>query len=298
LASKGSNYLPMTILVRIVLLTLAGVSSAGAELKVASLSTIATEIAENVGESAVRVRPLIKAGIDPHDFQPSPRDMQEIEGADLVVLTGKGMEGYLTKLEGAVGGKAKFVDVGAEIPTLTLEEDGRLVEDPHWWHSIANMKKATSVIRKHFVEADPANKALYARNATEYLVKLTDLEKWVRQEIAALPRDRRKLVTSHDALQYFAQEYGFKIYAIEGVSTEDQPSSKKITELIDIIRAQQVKAVFFESVANPKVISEITKETGAKVGGELFVDGLGEKKASTYSDMIRHNVQMIVDNLK
>jgi zinc/manganese transport system substrate-binding protein len=288
----------MTILVRIVLLTLAGVSSAGAELKVASLSTIATEIAENVGESAVRVRPLIKAGIDPHDFQPSPRDMQEIEGADLVVLTGKGMEGYLTKLEGAVGGKAKFVDVGAEIPTLTLEEDGRLVEDPHWWHSIANMKKATSVIRKHFVEADPANKALYARNATEYLVKLTDLEKWVRQEIAALPRDRRKLVTSHDALQYFAQEYGFKIYAIEGVSTEDQPSSKKITELIDIIRAQQVKAVFFESVANPKVISEITKETGAKVGGELFVDGLGEKKASTYSDMIRHNVQMIVDNLK
>jgi zinc/manganese transport system substrate-binding protein len=288
----------MTILVRIVLLTLAGVSSAGAELKVASLSTIATEIAENVGESAVRVRPLIKAGIDPHDFQPSPRDMQEIEGADLVVLTGKGMEGYLTKLEGAVGGKAKFVDVGAEIPTLTLEEDGRLVEDPHWWHSIANMKKATSVIRKHFVEADPANKALYARNATEYLVKLTGLEKWVRQEIAALPRDRRKLVTSHDALQYFAQEYGFKIYAIEGVSTEDQPSSKKITELIDIIRAQQVKAVFFESVANPKVISEITKETGAKVGGELFVDGLGEKKASTYSDMIRHNVQMIVDNLK
>jgi zinc/manganese transport system substrate-binding protein len=289
---------PTIILVSMVFSTLAAVSSAGAGLKVASLSTIATEIAENVGGSAVRVRPLIRAGIDPHDFQPSPRDMQEIEGADLVVLTGKGMEGYLTKLEGAVGGKAKFVDVGAEIPTLTLEEDGRLVEDPHWWHSIANMKKATSVIRKHFVEADPTNKALYTRNAAEYLVKLTDLEKWVRQEIAALPRDRRKLVTSHDALQYFAQEYGFKIYAIEGVSTDDQPSSKKITELIDIIRAQQVKAVFFESVANPKVISEITKETGAKVGGELFVDGLGEKKASTYPDMIRHNVQMIVDNLK
>ena len=288
----------MKTLMRIALLILAWVSSAGAELKVASLSTIATEIAENVGGSAVRVIPLIRAGIDPHDFQPSPRDLQEIEGADLVVLTGKGMEGYLTKLEGAVGGKAKFVDVGAEIPTLTLEEDGRLVEDPHWWHSIANMKKATSVIRKHFVEADPANKTLYARNAAEYLVKLTDLEKWVRLEIAALPRDRRKLVTSHDALQYFAQEYGFKIYAIEGVSTEDQPSSKKITELIDTIRAQQVKAVFFESVANPKVISEITKETGAKVGGELFVDGLGEKKASTYSDMIRHNVEMIVENLK
>ncbi|HEY6675182.1 MAG TPA: metal ABC transporter substrate-binding protein, partial [Terrimicrobium sp.] len=97
---------------------------------------------------------------------------------------------------------------------------------------------------------------------------------------------------------YFAQEYGFKIYAIEGVSTEDQPSSKKVADLINKIREQEVKAVFFESIKNPKVITEITKETGAKTGGELFVDGLGEKEASTYSDMIRHNIQTIVENLK
>ena len=172
------------------------------------------------------------------------------------------------------------------------------MEDPHWWHSIANMKKATSVVRRQFVEADPTNKALYVKNAAAYLAKLTDLEKWVRQEIAKLPRDKRKLVTSHDALQYFAQEYGFKIYAIEGVSTEDQPSSKKVTDLINTIREQEVKAVFFESIKNPKVITEITKETGAKTGGELFVDGLGEKEASTYPDMIRHNIQTIVENLK
>jgi zinc/manganese transport system substrate-binding protein len=213
------------------------------------------------------------------------------------LLSGKGIEGYLTKLEDAVGNKAKFVDVGAEIPTLTLKEDGRTVEDPHWWHSIANMKRATSVVRRHFAEADPANKALYAENAAAYLAKLTDLEKWVRQEIAKLPRDKRKLVTAHDALQYFAEEYGFKIYAIEGVSTEDQPSSKKVTDLIKTIREQEVKAVFFEG-KNPKVTTEIMKETGAKTGGELFVDGLGETEASTYSGMMRHNVQTIVDNLK
>ena len=173
-----------------------------------------------------------------------------------------------------------------------------VVEDPHWWHSIANMKSATSVVRRQFVEADPPNKALYMKNAAAYQAKLTDLEKWVRQQVAELARDQRKLVTSHDALQYFAQEYGFKIYAIEGVSTEDQPSSKKVTDLINTIRTQRVKAVFFESIANPKVITEITRETGAKIGGELFVDGLGEKEASTYSDMIRHNIQTIVKNLK
>ena len=288
----------MKIGLKILLIISAGIAGANAELKVASLSTITTEIAQNVGGTAVRVAPLIRPGIDPHDFQPSPWDVREIEGADLVLLTGKGMEGYLTKLEDAVGNKIKFVDVGAEIPTLTLKEDGRIVEDPHWWHSIANMKKATSVIRRHFAEADPANKALYAKNAAAYLAGLADLEKWVRTEIAKLPRDGRKLVTSHDALQYFAQDYGFKIYAVEGVSTDDQPSSKKVTDLINTIQEQEVKAVFFESIKNPKVITEITKETGAKIGGELFVDGLGDKEASTYSDMIRHNVQTIVENLK
>ena len=288
----------MKTMVTILFVAVAWATFARAELKVASLSTITTEIAQSVGGAAVRVTPLIKAGMDPHHFQPSPWDVREIEGADLVLLTGKGMEGYLTKLEDAIGNKAKFIDVGAEIPSLTLEEAGRIVEDPHWWHSIGNMRKATMAVKRHFVEADPANKALYVKNTAAYLANLTDLEKWARQEIAQLPRDKRKLITSHDALRYFAREYGFKIYAIEGVNTDDQPSSKKVTDLISAIRAQEVKAVFFESIENPKVITEITKETGAKIGGELFVDGLGEKNASTYADMIRHNITTIVENLK
>lgn len=288
----------MKMLVGLLVLSLTSVVCLHAELRIASLSTITTEIAENVGGEAARVIPLIKAGIDPHDFQPSPQDVREIESADLVLLTGKGMEGYLTKLEEAVGNKAKFVDVGESIPSLTLEEDGRQVEDPHWWQSIANMVKATNVVRKHFVEADPSNKALYEKNAAAYLTTLTELQKWASQEVAKLPRDKRKLVTSHDAFQYFARDYGFQIYAIEGVSTDDQPSSKKVTNLINTIRDQKVKAVFFESIENPKVVTEITKETGAKIGGELYADGLGEKDASTYSGMMRHNITSIVGNLK
>jgi ABC-type Zn uptake system ZnuABC Zn-binding protein ZnuA len=282
----------------LLVLSLASAVCLRAELKVASLSTITTEIAQKVAGGAAQVIPVIKAGIDPHDFQPSPQDVREIESAELVLLTGKGMEGYLTKLEEAVGNKAKFVDVGESIPSLTLEEDGRQVEDPHWWQSIANMMKATNVVRKHFVEADPSNKALYEKNAAAYLATLTELQKWASQEVAKLPRDKRKLVTSHDAFQYFARDYGFKIYAIEGVSTDDQPSSKKVTDLINTIRDQKVKAVFFESIENPKVVAEITKETGARIGGELYADGLGEKDASTYSGMMRHNITSIVGNLK
>lgn len=269
-----------------------------AELTVASLSTITTDIAKNVGGDKVRVIPVIKPGIDPHEFQPTPEDVKEIVTADLVLITGKHLEGYLTKLEESAGGAGKFVDTGAAFPSLKLEEDGKPVEDPHWWHSVANVKKAAVVVEKRFEEADPANKAVYEKNLAAYLGTLKDLEIWAKREVATLPRDKRKLVTSHDAFQYLAHDFGFKIYSIEGVSTEDEPSSKKIADLINTIKAEGVKAVFFESIENPKVVAEITKETGAKVGGDLYADGLGDKEAKTYPEMVKYNIGTIVNSLK
>ncbi len=278
----------MKALLAILSLSLAWFGSARAELQVASLSTITTDIARNVGGDQVKVIPIIKPGIDPHEFAPSPTDVKLVEEADLVLITGKGIEGYLTKLEEAAGGKAKFVDTGAASSSLKMEEEGKTVEDPHWWHSIANVQKATGVVEEAFAAADPANQAVYAKNAAAYLSRLNDLQKWATEEIAALPRDQRKLVTSHDAFQYFARDYGFKIYAIEGVTTEDEPSSKKIAGLINTIKREGVKAVFFENIENPKVVTEITKETGAKVGGALYADGLGDKEGP---EVLRQKMQ-------
>ena len=273
-------------------------SVARADLTVASLSTITTDMAKNIGGDKVRVIAVIKPGIDPHEFQPAPEDVKKVVTADLVLLTGKHLEGCLTKLEESAGGAGKFVDVGAAFPSLKLEEDGKPVEDPHWWHSIENVMKAVGVVEKRFVEADPANRAAYEKNAAAYIARLKDLETWARREVATLPREKRKLVTSHDALQYFARDFGFQIYAIAGVSTQDEPSSRKIASLINTIKSEGVKAVFFESIENPKVVAEITRETGAKVGGELYADGLGDKEANTYTDMMRHNIATIVDSLK
>jgi zinc/manganese transport system substrate-binding protein len=286
----------MKALIGILSLSMALLLDARAELTVASLSTITTDIAKNVGGDAIELIPIMKPGIDPHEFQPSPSDVKQVESADLVLITGKGIEGYLTKLEEAVGNKAKFVDTGRTIPSLRLEEEGTIVEDPHWWHSVENVKKAIVVVKKQFIDADPANKSTYERNAAAYIAKLDDLQKWAKQEISKLPREERKLVTSHDAFQYFARDFGFRIYAVEGVSSDDQPSSKKVADLIKTIRTEGVKAVFFE--ANPKVIREVTKETGARTGGQLYADGLGVKEASTYVDMVRHNVTTIVEGLK
>ena len=115
--------------------------------------------------------------------------------------------------------------------------------------------------------------------------------------MAKVPRDQRKLVTSHDAFQYFARDFGFTIYPIKGISSDDEPSSKKVAELIAIIRKQKVKAIFPENIENPKVMSEITRETGVKVAGKLYADGLGEDAAATYDGMVRNNVSTIASAL-
>jgi zinc/manganese transport system substrate-binding protein len=271
--------------------------SPAAPLKVSSFSTITTDIATNVGGDLVQITPLVKPGVDPHEFQPSPGDIKAVSESDVVLLTGKGIEGYLGKLK-ENSGHAVFVDTGAAFPSLRMVDDGKKVEDPHWWHSIANVKKATLVVKDALAKADPAHAADYEKNARAYLDQLDALEAWAKEKIATLPRDKRKLVTSHDAFQYFARDFGFKIYAIEGVSSEDEPSSKKVANLIQTIKDQGVKAVFFENIENPKVIQEITRETGAKIGGELYADGLGDKEATTYVDMIKHNITTIVESLK
>ena len=280
-----------------------GLGLAGAApLQVASLSTVLSDVAREVGGDKVAVEEIVKPGVDPHEFSPSPGDVQAVAGADVVLISGKGLEGYLAKLEESAGGAAgKYVNVGDGIGvSLTLKEEGRTVEDPHWWHSVANVKKATEVVKAAFDRADPADRAVFDTNAAKYESNLGKLDNEMRVEIAALPRDKRKLVTSHDAFQYFARDYGFKIYPVEGVSTADEPSSKQVAELLGTIKDQKVKAVFFENTQNPKVLAQITQETGATVGGELYADGLGtpESGAGTYVAMMRRNVGTIVGALK
>ncbi len=279
-----------------------GLAAAAPALKVASLSTVLTDVAHNVGGDRVQVIEIVKAGVDPHEFQPTPGDVQAIAGADLVLISGKGLEGYLAKLESSAGGPAgKYVNVGSQLKgSLKLKEDGRTVEDPHWWHSVDNVRQAVAVVRDALTRADAAGKDAFAANATAYLARLDALERDLKLKVAELSRDKRKLVTSHDAFGYFARDYGFKVYPVEGVSTADEPSSRQIADLIATLKEQKVKAVFFENTQNPKVLTAITRETGAAVGGELYADGLGtsDGDAATYEEMMRHNVRTMVEALK
>lgn len=286
---------------------------AAEKLRVSSFSTILSEIATEVGGDRVDVTAHVKPGVDPHEFQPTPADLKTVGDAQVILLSAKHMESYVGKLKEATGTKAALVEVGDGFPSLKLKgghdhghEHGKghkhdhdeEVEDPHWWHSVANMQRATKIVRDAFIKAAPADKAAFTTNAAKYVARLDALQKWVKAKVAELPRDKRKLVTSHDAFQYFAKENGFTIFAIEGVSSTEQPSSKNVAAMIATIKAQGVKAVFPESIENPKVLKEVTRETGAKVGSALYADGLGEGALSTYEGMYKHNVTAIVEALK
>ena len=263
--------------------------SVRADLTVASLSTVTSDLARNIGGTHVKVDAIIRPGIDPHGFEPTTGDVRKVADADLVLYTGKGMEGFLGKLREAAGTKARFVDAGAAIPAISMNEEGRKVEDPHWWHSVENMRRASRTVEEAFEKADPAMAPDYRSNEAAYLASLDELQRWIRVKLAELPRSRRKHVT---------KDYGFTIYPVKGISTGEEPSSKHVKEVIGIIREQGVKALFLENIENSRPVEQISNETGAKVGGTLYSDGLGDSEASTYDSMMRHNVSTIVDDLK
>ncbi len=265
-------------------------ASAAEKLDIVSFSTVLSEIAREVGGAEVMVHDLVKPGIDPHEYEPTPADLKEVSGARLILTNGRHLENYLNKLQEASGGEAELLAVGDHLAGLT--------EDPHWWNSVNYVEAATRIVRAKLSQLDPGAAAVFSKNAKTYLASLDDLKRWARRKIAELPRDRRRLVTAHGAFQYFGRDYRFAISAIEGVNSESEPSNRHVAELIDQIKRERVKAIFLESTLNPKVTEEITRETGAKIGGVLYADGLGPGAAGTYAGMFKHNVSTIVDALK
>ncbi len=264
--------------------------AAAEKIRVSSFSTVLTEIAREVGGDRVTVTGHVRPGVDPHEYEPKPADLRTVADSQLILLSAKHMEGYVGKLKQSTGTKGALIEVGDRLPSPDA--------DPHWWQSVGNVQRAVKIVRDELTKISPADTALFAANAERYVARLDALKKWTKEKLAELPRDRRKLVTSHDAFQYFARENGFTIYAIEGVSSSDQPSSKKVADIVRAIKEAGVKTIFPESIENPKVLKEITRETGARVGPELYADGLGEGEAATYEGMYKHNVTAVVDALK
>jgi zinc/manganese transport system substrate-binding protein len=294
---------------RILLIALAALVAAPATgedaqprtLAVATTSIIA-DLVRSVGGERVDVKALVGANGDAHVYSPTPGDAKEVAGATIVFVNGLGLEGWLPRLVTASGTKAPVVTVTKGITPLRMPDEdhpGRSVIDPHAWQSIADAKIYVANIRDGLGAADPAGKAAYEADAQAYLAKLDALEAEVRAAIAAIPAERRKIITTHDAFGYFGTAYGMSFIAPEGVSTDSEPSAKDVARIIRQIRKQKIPAVFLENVSDPRLIEQIARETGATIGGKLYSDALSEPNgpASTYIDMMRHNVRELAKAL-
>lgn len=285
----------------------------GDPISVVATFSVLGDLVLNVGGDRVDVHVLVPSGADAHTFEPTPEDAAALEDADLIVENGFGFEPWLDDLYDAADSDAPRIVAtdgitprSAEGDEASPESDGDDHEhgelDPHVWHDVHNAIKEVENIRDGLAAADPDSAATYQANAGAYLAQLNDLDGYVVQQVATLPQDRRKLVTSHDTFGYFADRYGFQIVgtALGSVSTEGgDPSAEQVARLVDEIKATGVPAIFAENVSNPALMQTIADEAGVTLAPTLYTDALGEPGSSgeTYLGMIRYNVDTIVTAL-
>lgn len=304
------------------LLTLGGFAStaSAAELKVVASFSIIADFAKNVGGDRVDISTLVPVDGDAHVYEPRPSDAVALKGADVVLVNGLQFEGFMSRLIEASGTKAPVVEVTRRVEPLKSaeEEDDHETEekakaghdhekgasdhaheghhhgayDPHAWQSIHNAEIYVKNIADAFCEADKAGCATYTANAEAYVAKLGELETDVKAAIEAIPAQKRTVITSHDAFGYFEHEYGLKFIAPEGISTDAEASAADVAKLIEQVRHDKASAIFVENITNPRLIEQISTETGIRIGGTVYSDALSKSDgpASTYVDMFRSNV--------
>jgi zinc/manganese transport system substrate-binding protein len=296
----------------ITFLALAPSGAAADPLKVVASFSIIGDFAREVGGDKVEVTTLVGPDGDAHVYEPKPADAVAMAGADIVLVNGLHFEGFLARLVDASVTKAAIVELSKGITPIGLEQepdaahedhaDGEAhgdhdhgPDDPHAFQSVPNAMIYVKNVADAFCAADAGNCAAYKANADGYADRLAALDAEIRQAMASIPQEKRVIITSHDAFGYFAHEYGLKILAPQGLSTEAEPSAADVANLVRQVRQQHAAAIFIENISNPRMIEQIAAETGVKVGGTLYSDALSQPDgpAATYIDMMENNLRQI-----
>ena len=281
-------------------------SAAGATVVVTT--TQVADLARNVAGDRAEVIGISPPNADPHGYEPRPSDAEAIARADLMLKSGGDLDLWADELLESAGGDRPVDSLLDHVPATggghehAGEDSGAREEvDPHWWQSPHNAEAAVEAIRDRLSELDPEGRATYEENAEAYLRRLLRLDRGIRDCIRMVPAEQRKLVTTHDALGYYADRYGMEVVgaAVPALTTQAQPSAGETAELVDQIERQGVNAIVPESGLNPRLERAIADETGATVGGELWADTLGpaDSTGATYIDAMAANTETMVDGL-
>ena len=308
--------------------------SADAPIPVVATFSILGDMVERIGGDKIAVTTLVGADGDAHVYHPTPADARAVSQAEILVFNGLAFEGWLDRLVEASGFDGVRVVATDGIQPIRLDDDDAHHDDhaekddhdkddhdhaakddhdkeehadehdhgafdPHAWQNPANAVIYVDNIAAGLAKADPANASTYYGNRATYVAEIEALDADIRKTVEGLPEDRRTIVTAHDAFGYFAETYGLRFVAPSGISTESEPSAADVATLIRQIREEGITAVFVESITDSRLLEQIADETGASIGGTLYSDALSgpDEPASTYLDMMRHNVETLAEAL-
>jgi zinc/manganese transport system substrate-binding protein len=273
-----------------------------APLKVVATFSILGDLTKQVGGDLVEVKTLVSPDGDAHTYKPTPNDSKSLAQAGLVIENGLGLEGWVDRLISASGYKGKVViasegvtprQMDAEEEDASAPASGGKVTDPHAWQNVSNTRIYIKNIAEALSAALPEKAETLKARAKAYDADLEKMDAWVKAQLESVPQSQRKIITSHDAFGYFGAAYGVTFMAPQGISTEVEPTATQVAKLVDQMKAEKVRRVFFETMASPKLVTQLAKDAGASVGKPVYSDALSHVHgpAATYTNMIHYNVE-------
>lgn len=277
-------------------------------LRITATTGMVADIAKSVGGAAVAVTTLMGPGVDPHLYKATSSDIAKFRQADVILYSGLYLEGKMDELFSQMTKTKKtVVGITRDLPKDKLLSPANFQghHDPHVWFDVALWSQCIPTVVKALSAADPANAKTYEANGAATQKKYAALHQWALDRANQLAKERRILVTSHDAFNYFGRAYGFEVVGLQGISTVTEAGLADVAKLVDFIKARKVPAVFVETSVPPAAIERISKDAGVRIGGEIFSDAMGTPgkiengyDVGTYEGMIKHNLNTIVEALK
>ena len=263
------------------------------KLKVVASFSVVADLAHDLAGDDAEIASLVGPDGDAHAYQPTPADAQMIAAAKIVVVNGLGLDSWVDRLEHAAGFAGRTIVASEGIDPIVVGG----APDPHAWQDVANAEAYARTIAAGLSAADPAHAAGYASRLQSCEARFTDLDRWIRERIGAVPPEKRRVITSHDAFAYFGKAYGIAFRAPVGMSEDAEPSAAAVAALVRQIRSDGTKAIFVENMTDSRLVRELADEVGVTPGGTLYADALSRpgEGGETYDAMMRHNVTLLAE---
>lgn len=255
-------------------------SNAASPIRVTATTTVVADLVEQVGGDLVVVESLMADGVDPHSYRAPPRDIDRLVRADLIVANGLHLEGKLAELLERIGRKRPFVAVGEAVPQDELLPIGNGLFDPHIWFDAKLWSYCPFAVADALIQLDSEAASHYQHRAEKYSQDLLELDENVRKKFNEIPRQRRVLITAHDAFRYFGRAYGLEVIGVQGTSTESEAGLADMNQLVDLVVRRRVPAVFVETSVSDRNVTALIEGASARghivrLGGRLYSDALG-----------------------